>query len=130
LYNYKEKIMPITIHNKPYVMVHERVQTFNNVYPLGAIHTKLLHSEDGHYFVEAKVYPDTMETPDRYFTGLAHEEQGSTQINNTSALENAETSAIGRALGFLGLGTEDSIASAEEVLTAVAQQQEMKTQRR
>ena len=43
-------------------------------------------------------------------------------MNKTSYLENAETSAIGRALGTLGIGIEDSFASANEVKTATENQ--------
>ena len=55
-------------------------------------------------------------------TGHAQEKEGSTFINKTSYIENAETSAIGRALGLLGIGIDTSIASAEEVSTAIANQ--------
>ena len=48
---------------------------------------------------------------------------GSSQINKTSALENCETSAVGRALGMLGIGIDGSIASADEVKNAVHQQE-------
>ena len=58
------------------------------------------------------------------YSGLALEKIGSTFINKTSALENAETSALGRALAAMGLhGTE--YASAEEVGNAVIQQQQV-----
>ena len=40
---------------------------------------------------------------------------GSSQVNSTSALENAETSAAGRALPFAGLAVNGSIASADEI---------------
>jgi hypothetical protein len=54
-------------------------------------------------------------------TGHAEEVRASSQINKTSALENAETSAIGRALAALGMaGTE--FASADEVAQAIKQQ--------
>ena len=49
---------------------------------------------------------------------------GSTFINKTSALENSETSAVGRALGMYGIGIDTSIASAEEVGNAVKQQED------
>jgi len=39
-------------------------------------------------------------------------------VNKTSALENAETSAVGRALGFLGIGIVEGLASADEVVKA------------
>jgi hypothetical protein len=50
----------------------------------------------------------------------AEEYRASSEINATSALENCETSALGRALAFLGYGSADSIASAEEVIGAKA----------
>ena len=54
-------------------------------------------------------------------TGLAEERRSASRINQTSALENCETSAVGRALAFCGI-TNDSIASAEEVAAAIEQQ--------
>jgi ssDNA-binding Zn-finger/Zn-ribbon topoisomerase 1 len=44
-------------------------------------------------------------------------------INKTSFVENCETSAWGRALGNLGIGIDDSIASAEEVDMAIKKQE-------
>ena len=55
-------------------------------------------------------------------TGLAQEDRSSSMINKTSFVENCETSAVGRALGFLGIGIESSIATAEEVSMAIAKQ--------
>ena len=54
-------------------------------------------------------------------TGLAEEKKNASRINQTSALENCETSAVGRALAFCGM-TNDKIASAEEVSAAIEQQ--------
>ena len=54
-------------------------------------------------------------------TGHAEEQRAASRINRTSAMENAETSAIGRMLAFLGM-TNDNIASAEEVSAAIEQQ--------
>ena len=54
-------------------------------------------------------------------TGMAEEKRAASRINQTSALENAETSAVGRALAMCGI-TNDNIASAEEVSTAIEQQ--------
>ena len=52
-------------------------------------------------------------------TGWAEEVRGSSNINKTSALENAESSSLGRALAFMGFGIDGSIASAEEVENAI-----------
>ena len=56
-------------------------------------------------------------------TGYAFERQDASNINKTSFIENCETSAVGRALGFIGLGSEKSIASAEEVDNAIKTQE-------
>ena len=59
--------------------------------------------------------------------GLAEEFKGSTFINKTSYVENCETSAWGRALGNLGIGLETSVASADEMQNAIANQDKPKT---
>ena len=57
---------------------------------------------------------------------MALEEFGSSFINRTSALENAETSALGRALAAFGLhGTE--FASADELINAKMNQNKINT---
>ncbi len=53
---------------------------------------------------------------------MAEEEKGSTFINKTSYVENCETSAWGRALANFGIGLETSVASADEVKNAIANQ--------
>ena len=55
-------------------------------------------------------------------TAHAQEYRDSSYINKTSFLENGFTSALGRALGYLGIGIDTSIASAEEVGNAVKNQ--------
>ena len=55
-------------------------------------------------------------------TGQAFETKAGSNINRTSHIENCETSAIGRALGNLGIGTAESFASTDEVSMAIAQQ--------
>ncbi len=56
--------------------------------------------------------------------GHAHENRAASNINKTSYVENCETSAVGRALAMLGIGIDTSIASANEVQDAIAQQDE------
>ena len=113
--------MSIKIHGKDYVLVNERVQEFHRLYPNGSIRTDLVEFSD-RFIVKAEVCPDVNDRM-RIFTGYAYEMVGSSQINKTSALENAETSAIGRCLGFLNIGIDGSIASADEVQNAVHQQE-------
>lgn len=60
-------------------------------------------------------------------SGLAEEKRGSSNINNFSALENCETSAIGRALASIGLGGEE-YCSADELLLSLDKQEKEKAQ--
>ena len=113
--------MAVKIHGKDYITVDERVQEFHKKYKNGSIQTNLVSFEGGVVIIKAHIYPDVSDTM-RKFTGYAYEEIGSSQINKTSALENCETSAVGRALGFLNIGLGGSIASANEVQNAVHQQ--------
>ena len=110
----------IQIHGKDYVMVKDRIIFFNENLPNGSITTELKATENSFIF-KAIVTPD-VENPSRKFTGHAEEIIGSSQINKTSALENCETSAIGRALGCMGIGVEESFASADEVKNAMYKQ--------
>ena len=108
----------IDIKGKDYVMVNERIKYFRTNYKEGSIVTELLSSVNGVYVFKASVYNDGQ----LLSTGHASEKEGSTFINKTSALENAETSAIGRCLGVLGIGIDTSVASFEEVENAKIQQ--------
>ena len=113
--------MPVEIHGKQYVTVDERVKEFHKLYPNGSIRTDLIELTD-RFIIKAEVCPDVSNRM-RIFTGYAYEMIGSSQINKTSALENCETSAVGRALGFLDIGLMGSIATADEVENAIHQQE-------
>lgn len=106
------------IKGKAYVLVNERVKAFRQLYPEGAIVTTLVKDEDGICTFKAEILGDGI----LLATGYAQEKESSSYINKTSYIENCETSAVGRALGFLGIGIDTSIASAEEVETAVTNQ--------
>jgi len=54
--------------------------------------------------------------------GYAEEKRSSRGVNSTSALENAETSALGRALAAAGFGGDGAYASADELTNALRQQ--------
>jgi hypothetical protein len=112
----KEKA--IDIKGKLYVQVSDRVVYFNDAYPNGCINTILVSDvESNRIIIKAMVIPDVKEM-DRAFTGYAQEVIGDGFINKTSALENAETSAVGRALAMMGIGVLDSIASVDEITKA------------
>ena len=109
----------VNIKGKQYVMVKDRITAFRALYPEWSILTEIL-TDDG-VVVTVKTTITDQEGRVRA-TAHAQEKYNSTPINRTSALENSETSSIGRALGLLGIGIDDSFASANEIETAQAQQ--------
>lgn len=111
------------IKGKDYAEVNQRIKAFRMIYPCGTILTEMLQNENGICIFKASVYDGTK----LLATGTAYEKEGSTFINKTSYIENCETSAVGRALGMCGFGIDTSIASAEEVQNAIANQKKMKS---
>lgn len=103
------------IKAKDYAEVNQRVKAFRFLYPNGRIDTDLLKFEDGLAITKTWVYDDA---GNLLGTGLAYEKEGSSIFTKTSCIEVCETSSVGRALGFLGLGIDTSIASYEEVNNA------------
>lgn len=108
---------------RDYVEVNVRVEKFWEKYPNGRIQTELVSWENGVIVMKANVYKDINDQIPSA-NGFAYEKEGSTFINKTSALENCETSAVGRALALLGFEIKKSIASKEEVENAKLQQRE------
>ena len=109
----------IQFKGKAYVLVSDRVNYFNEVYPDGSIQTQLISDPTADMVVvKAIVTPDAKEQ--RCFTGYSQAKWSDTSsfVNKTSALENCETSAVGRALAFMGIGVIDSIASVDEIKKA------------
>ena len=116
----------IDIKGKPYVLTQDRLLYFHDNYPNGSIVTEIVSDTNDSVVMITKVTPD-VKFPNRCFTGIAQESRGSTFINKTSHYENCETSSRARALSGLGIGVEESCASAEEVANAMIQQSEDKT---
>jgi hypothetical protein len=112
------KLKTVNIKGKEYVEVNQRIKAFREMYANGSIMTEMLSNESGVCVFKAVVVVDGQIVA----TGHAYEKEGSTFINKTSYLENCETSAIGRALGCLGIGIDTSVASVEEVANAIKQQ--------
>ena len=106
------------IKGKPYANVAERVKGFWALYEHGRIVTEIIEHDGASVTFRALVYDgDAL-----IATGTAREVKSSVGVNSTSFYENAETSAVGRAIGFCGIG-DVNIASAEEVALAISQQE-------
>ena len=115
-----ESIKTTDIKGKDYAEVNQRVKAFRMVYPNGGILTEIVSLENGIVTIKATVHNDEGAP---LATGYAQEKESSSYINKTSYIENCETSAVGRALGFCGFGIDTSIASAEEVANAINNQE-------
>ena len=115
-------IKTTNIQNKEYAEVNQRIKAFRMLYPEGFITTHIVSHENGVIVMSATAGKYEGERMIVLATGTAYEKEGSTFINKTSYIENAETSAVGRALGMLGIGIDTAVASAEEVGNAIAQQ--------
>jgi len=117
----------INIKGKEYVQVNERIGYFHSQkkYDKWGIETIKIKDEvcqtkkDRLVQFRAVIFDESKMIR---ATGHAEEYMGSSYINKTSFIENCETSAIGRALGLLGIGIDTSIASADEVSNAIANQ--------
>jgi hypothetical protein len=107
-----------------YETVEERLIKYWKDHPDGQIHTKLLDSTASRFIVEASIYRTEADSRP-WTTGLAEETVQGRGVNATSALENCETSAIGRALANAGYATKGKRASREE-MSKVAASQEVK----
>jgi len=103
---------------KKYTEVFVRVEEFRKAFgtELG-IQTEILKDEGGIVQVKANIIDKSNNAV--LGSGLAEEVRGSSNVNKTSALENCETSAIGRALASLGLHG-GQYASANEIDRAEA----------
>tara|TARA_A100001201_G_scaffold112543_1_gene96404 strand:- start:782 stop:1435 length:654 start_codon:yes stop_codon:yes gene_type:complete len=121
--------MSVNIHGKQYRTVAERINLFYERF--GKMHTQIITEivkDDGNIIqIKATINVDSRDKDDSVSllgTGYAEEDRSKGRINSTSALENCETSAIGRALASIGLGGEE-YASANEVENAIHQQKKI-----
>jgi len=133
----------IKIHGKDYVLVNDRIKEFTtnpkyNDYGLETNKTldewfEYTDKKTGEILQDNRVEFKCIITNASGKTvsnGTARELRSSSYINKTSHIENCETSAVGRALGFLGIGIDTSIASADEVINAVNNQPEKQEDKR
>ena len=114
--NFKGGTVPI--HGKEYVLGATKIALARR--NLGTeldIVTKVIHQDDKQVMMQADIYISGKHVA----TGTGQEFRAASRINQTSYVENCETSCISRALSMCGL-VNDSVASAEEVGIAISNQ--------
>jgi hypothetical protein len=97
-----------------YETVESRLEKWWKDYPDGRVATKIEQATDTRYIVSAELYKTEADAK-ACATGLASESISDRGVNSTSALENCETSAIGRALANAGYAAKGKRASREEM---------------
>lgn len=108
----------VDIRGKQYETVALRVQKFRAAHPDKSLTTEMIVRDDECVVMRAIIADEAGRV---LATGHSEEYRKASQINRTSALENAETSAIGRALAAYGFGGTE-FATANEVANAIHQQ--------
>lgn len=122
-------IVTTNIRGKEYADVAQRVTAFRKVYPSGTIRTEMV-SNEGQPGRAVCVFRAVVAVGETVLgTGTAYEIENAGNINRTSYIENCETSAVGRALGFAGFGIAGGIASADEVARVTATESAQEAQR-
>ena len=98
-----------------YQPVEERLALFIKDFPDFRVETELVSFQNDRYIVKAWIYR-TFADSTPFSSGLAEETISSRGVNATSALENCETSAIGRALANAGYASKGKRPSKEEMV--------------
>jgi hypothetical protein len=114
-----KKLETIDIKGKQYVTVNERLKYFRENFKDWRLITEITELTANKVIFKASILNPKGEV---VANGHACEVAGSSFINKTSHIENAETSAWGRALGNMGIGVDSSVCSADEVANAIIQQ--------
>jgi len=109
------QIKYMDIHGKKYAPVSEKVKAFRYIYPDGCLTCRATQQDDNSVTMLAEAYDGTGRL---LANAYAQETRNASSINRTSMIEVCDSSAKGRALAFLNIGTVDGIASAEEVTRA------------
>lgn len=117
----------INIKGKEYVMVNERVKEFrsNELYKWYSLETIIIECTDKRVVMQALVKDKDWRVI-AMWTAFEEKDSPNSMVNKTSYIENCETSAVGRALGYLWIWIGTSIASAEEVTNAIKKQETTK----
>lgn len=109
----------INIKGKEYVTVNERLKEFRNNFKDYSLITEIVELGADYATVKATIIDNNGVTR---ATGFAREVVAKSPINKFAFLENCETSAMGRALGNFGIGIDDAICTAEELLVKLSQE--------
>ena len=102
-----------------YETVEERLVKYWKEHPDGRIETRLVEASATRFIVQAYIYRTEVDQHP-WSSGLAEETIQGRGVNATSALENCETSAIGRALASAGYATKGKRPSREEMAKVAA----------
>lgn len=115
----------INIKGKDYITVNERLKYFrsDDGYRQWRINEEIIDINEKEGIFKVTIFDNVGNS---IASAHSQEYRDSSYINKTSFLENGFTSALGRALGYLGIGIDTSIASADEVSNAVKNQKDDK----
>lgn len=108
----------INIKGKEYVTVNERIKAFREMFKDYCLITEIVEHGDDFALMKASVIDDKGVIR---ATGYAREVIAKSPINKFAFLENCETSAIGRALGNFGIGIDEAVCTADELLIKMSQ---------
>ena len=101
-----------------YETVETRLEKWHAQFPDGRIETELVEASNTRYIIVCRLFK-TEADPKPCSSGIASETISDRGVNATSALENCETSAIGRALANAGFAAKGKRASREEMVKVV-----------
>lgn len=106
------QVKTINIRGSQYATVSARLAAFREDHPDWSILTDIQYRDPEEVVFVCRIQNDKGTT---LATGTAHEVRTSTGVNQSSYVENCETSSVGRALAILGYGIDGEIASYDEM---------------